>query len=223
MQPLHVTATCTFHYSAISNPRATSQERIALIVPARASANAHCSFSTNMARLHGVIVLRSRLIPVRMEFLTPSKNSQTRQMQMATLKIPITQHDHIRGPAHAPITLVEYGDYECPHCALAYPIVSQVQLSFSGRIRFVFRHFPLTEVHPHAEIAAESAEFAGAAGLFWDMHDALFQNQSRLSVTTIFLIGEELGLPETALRNALETGQYRNRVHRDLWAAYAAA
>jgi protein-disulfide isomerase len=102
----------------------------------------------------------------------------------------------------------------------AYPIVNQVQLSF---IRFVFRHFPLTEVHPHAEIAAESAEFAGAAGLFWDMHDALFQNQSRLCVTTIFLIGEELGLPETALRNALETGQYRNNYTATLWAAYAAA
>lgn len=85
----------------------------------------------------------------------------------------------------------------CPHCAPADPIVNQVQLSFSGRIRFAFRHFPLTEVHPHAEIAAENAEFAGAAGLFWDMHDALFQNQNRLSVTTIFLIGEELGLPET--------------------------
>jgi protein-disulfide isomerase len=109
----------------------------------------------------------------------------------------------------------EYGDYECPHRALAYPIVNQVQLSFSGRLRFVFRHFPLTEVHPHAEIAAESAEFAGAAGLFWDMHDALFENQSRLSVTTIFLIGRELGLPETALRNALETGQYRNKVRSD--------
>jgi protein-disulfide isomerase len=71
--------------------------------------------------------------------------------------IPVTQNDHIRGPANAPITLVEYGDYECPHCAAAHPIVNQVQLSFSRRLRFVFRHFPLTEVHPHAEIAAESA------------------------------------------------------------------
>jgi protein-disulfide isomerase len=142
-------------------------------------------------------------------------------MQMATLKIPITQHDHIRGPAHAPITLVEYGDYECPHCALAYHIVNQVQLSF---IRFVFRHFPLTEVHPHAEIAAESAEFAGAAGLFWDMHDALFQNQSRLSVTTIFLIGEELGLPETALRGMpLRRASTEITYTATLWAAYAAA
>jgi protein-disulfide isomerase len=67
-------------------------------------------------------------------------------------------------------------------------------------MRIVFRHFPLTEVHPHAEIAAESAEFAGAAGLFWEMHDALFANQSRLSIPTIFLIAEELGLPEIAMR-----------------------
>jgi protein-disulfide isomerase len=150
-----------------------------------------------------------------MEFLTPSKNSQLRQALMATLKAPITRNDHIRGPANAPITVVEYGDYECPHCGLAYPIVNQVLLSFSGRVQFVYRHFPLTEIHPHAEIAAESAEFASAAGLFWDMHDALFENQSRLSITTIFLIGAELGLPETAMRNALETGRYRNKVRSD--------
>ena len=134
---------------------------------------------------------------------------------MAILKAPITRNDHNRGPANAPITLVKYGDYECPHCGLAYPIVNKVLLSFSGRMRFVYRHFPLTEIHPHAEIAAESTEFAGAAGLFWDMHDALFENQSRLSITTIFLIGAELGLPETAIRNALETGQYRNKVRSD--------
>ena len=98
---------------------------------------------------------------------------------MATLKIPIMKNDHIRGPVNAPITLVEYGDYECPHCALAYPIVNQVQSFFRERMRFVFRHFPLTEIHPHAEIAAE------------------------------------LGLPETALRHVLETGQFRNKVRND--------
>jgi protein-disulfide isomerase len=134
---------------------------------------------------------------------------------MATLKTPITRNDHIRGPANAPVTLVEYGDYQCPHCARAHPIVNQVQMHFQRRMRFVFRHFPLTEIHPLAEIAAESAEFAGTAGLFWDMHDALFANQSRLSVTTIFLIGGELGLLETAMRNALETGQYRSKVRGD--------
>jgi len=167
--------------------------------------------------------LRSLSIPAPTEFLTPSKNSQIRQNPMANLRTPITQNDHVRGPALAPITLVEYGDYEMQHCALAHPVVNRVQRHFGGRMRLVFRHFPLTEVHPHAEIAAESAEFAGAAGLFWEMHDALFANQSRLSIPTIFLIAEELGLPEIAMRNALETGQYRNRVHRDLWAAYVAA
>jgi protein-disulfide isomerase len=122
---------------------------------------------------------------------------------MTILKIPVSQSDHVRGPAHAPITLVEYGDYECPHCALACPIVDQVESTFSGRMRFVFRHFPLSEMHPHAEIAAESAEFAGAAGMFWDMHDALFENQSRLSVATIFMIGAGLGLPRAAISACL--------------------
>jgi protein-disulfide isomerase len=70
-------------------------------------------------------------------------------------------------------------------------------------------------VHPHAEIAAESAEFAGAAGMFWDMHDALFENQSRLSVATIFMIGEGLGLSQAAMRKALETGQYKDKVRSD--------
>jgi protein-disulfide isomerase len=80
------------------------------------------------------------------------------------------------------------------------PTINQVQLCFRGRMRFVFRHFPMTEVHPHAEIAAESAEFAGSAGLFWDMHDAPFENQTRLSTTTIFLIAQELGLCGMLLR-----------------------
>ncbi len=82
-------------------------------------------------------------------------------------------------------------------------------------MRFVYRHFPLAEVHPVAEMAAESAEFAGAQGLFWDMHVALFENHSRLSAATILLIGEELGLSQIALRHALETGRFRNKVRND--------
>jgi protein-disulfide isomerase len=150
-----------------------------------------------------------------MAFSTRLKNSQIRRLAMATLRTPISKSDHVRGPEAAPITLVEYGDYECPHCALAHPIVHQVQLHFDRRMRLVFRHFPMTEIHPHAGIAAESAEFAGASGRFWDMHDALFANQSSLSLPTIFLIAEQLGLSETALRNALETGQYRSKVRSD--------
>ncbi len=134
---------------------------------------------------------------------------------MATLKTPINKSDHIRGPNTAAITLVEYGDYQCPHCGMAHPIVNQVQAYFRDSLRFVFRHFPLTEVHPIAGIAAESAEFAGAAGLFWEMHDALFENQSILSIPTIFMIADQLRLPEGLLRNALETGQYRSKVRSD--------
>jgi protein-disulfide isomerase len=134
---------------------------------------------------------------------------------MPVLKTPVTQNDHIRGPANAPITLLEYGDYQCPHCGLAHPIVDQVQLHFRDQMRFVFRHFPLSEIHPYAEIAAESAEFAGAHGLFWNMHDALYENQSVLDVPTILSLGTELGLSEAAMRNALETGRYRNKVRGD--------
>jgi protein-disulfide isomerase len=115
----------------------------------------------------------------------------------------------------AAITLVEYGDYQCPHCGMAYPIVNRVQAYFRDSLRLVFRHFPLTEVHPLAEITAESAEFAGAAGLFWEMHDALFENQSILSIPTIFMIADKLRLPEVLLRNALETGEYRTKVRSD--------
>ena len=98
---------------------------------------------------------------------------------MATLKVRVTQHDHTRGPANAPVTLVEYGDYECPYCGLAHSIVNAVQAHFPQQLRFVFRHFPLNQVHPNAEAAAETAEFAAAHGRFWEMHDAIYDNQDQ--------------------------------------------
>lgn len=134
---------------------------------------------------------------------------------MANLKTPINKSDHVRGASTAAIALVEYGDYQCPHCGMAHPIVNQLQDDFRNSLRLVFRHFPLVEVHPLAGIAAESAEFAGASGLFWEMHDALFENQSILSVPTIFTIADKLRLPEALLRAALETGQYRDKVRSD--------
>ena len=134
---------------------------------------------------------------------------------MTTLKTPINKSDHVRGPMTAAITLVEYGDYQCPHCGMTHPIVNQLLDQFRNSLRFVFRHFPLTEVHPLAEIAAESAEFASSAGLFWEMHDALFENQSILSIPTLFMIADQLRLPEVLLRNALETRQYIKKVRSD--------
>jgi protein-disulfide isomerase len=96
------------------------------------------------------------------------------------LAIPVQPTDHHLGPAHAPVTLVEYGDLECPNCKAAAPAVRLLLAHFSGKLRFVFRHFPLEEVHPHALQAALAAEAAGGQGKFWPMHDLIFDNQAHL-------------------------------------------
>src|SRR5436305_12607697 len=95
----------------------------------------------------------------------------------ARLTLPVSQHDHQQGPETAPVTLVEYGDYECPYCGEAYPIVKEIQRRLGDRLRFVFRNFPLTQSHPHAEHAAEAAEAAAVQGKFWQMHDSLLEHQ----------------------------------------------
>jgi protein-disulfide isomerase len=134
---------------------------------------------------------------------------------MSTLKAPVTPRDHILGPANAPVTLVEYGDYECPHCGAAHPIVKLVLEHFGKNIRFVFRHFPLNQVHPNAEAAAESAEFAGANRRFWDMHDGIYENQDRLGLPLLFALSGALGLSEASLREALVNGTYAEKVKGD--------
>lgn len=131
---------------------------------------------------------------------------------MPTLKTAVTPEDHVQGPENAAATLVEYGDYECPHCGHAYGIVKRVQRHFGKGLRFVFRNFPLSEMHPHAESAAETAEFAGAYGKFWEMHDGLFENQERLGGPLYLELAQELGLPPAELRQALEEAKYKNRV-----------
>ena len=134
---------------------------------------------------------------------------------MANLRPPVTPEDHIQGPEEALVTLVEYGDYECPHCGRAYSIIKRIQKHFGKSLRFVFRNFPLSELHPQAESAAETAEFAGARGKFWEMHDLLFENQERLSGALYLELAEQLSLPSEALRQALEEGTYRTRVRAD--------
>jgi protein-disulfide isomerase len=134
---------------------------------------------------------------------------------MAALKMPITAEDHIQGLESADVTLVEYGDYQCPHCGHAYPVVHQVQKQFGKRLRFVFRNFPLSEMHPQAEAAAEVAEFAGAQGKFWEMHDKLYENQERLGEALFLDLGERLKLSTTALRQALEQRTFEARVRAD--------
>ena len=134
---------------------------------------------------------------------------------MATLKVAVTESDHIQGSADAPVTLVEYGDYECPHCGHAHPIVKLVQKHFGERLRFVFRNFPLTEVHPNAESAAEAAEFAGVKERFWEMHDGIYENQEAIGLPLLIELAEALELPVPDLRIALETQQFEPRVRED--------
>jgi protein-disulfide isomerase len=134
---------------------------------------------------------------------------------MSTLKNPVGPNDHSEGPENAPVTLMEYGDYQCPYCGQAYPIVKQIQKKFGKKLRFVFRNFPLAEMHPHAQSAAEVAEFAGANGKFWQMHDALYENQEQLGGPLYLELAKSFGLSEDALRKALEDGTYREKVRAD--------
>lgn len=134
---------------------------------------------------------------------------------MSELKVPITPQDHVLGPSDAPVTLIEYGDYECPHCAQAHPIVATLLKQFGDQIRFAFRHFPLSQVHPNAEAAAQSAEFCGVHGLFWEMHDSLYANQADLSLPLLFALVRELGLSDASLREALANGTCASKVRSD--------
>ena len=111
-----------------------------------------------------------------------------------TRSIPVTPDDHSLGPASAPVTLVEYGDFECPACAQASHVVNLLLAHFGERLRFVFRHFPLRQVHPHAELAAEAAEAAGAQNRFWQLHALLFANQRHLDARSLVSHAERAGL-----------------------------
>jgi protein-disulfide isomerase len=134
---------------------------------------------------------------------------------VSTLKVPVGTADHIQGEENAALTLVEYGDYECPHCGRAYPIVKRVQKHFGKRLRFVFRNFPLGEMHPHAEFAAETAEFAGTHGKFWEMHDLLFESQNRLGGELFEELAKRLKLTSADLLAALEKREFLARVRTD--------
>jgi Na+/H+ antiporter NhaA len=126
--------------------------------------------------------------------------------------------DHIRGPAEAPVTLVEYGDFECPYCGRAEPIVREL-LAGHGDVRYVFRHLPLTDVHANAQMAAEAAEAAGEQGLFWEMHDRLLDHQDQLRPRDLVGHAEELGLDVERFRRALRRHTFAGRIARDVESA----
>jgi protein-disulfide isomerase len=127
----------------------------------------------------------------------------------------ITETDHIRGPKTALVTLLEYGDYECPFCGRAYPIIEALREAMGDRMLFVFRHFPLTQIHPHAQHAAEAAEAAGAQGKFWPMHDTLFTNQHALDDAHLVQYATALGVDPKLFAAALSRGEFRAKVRED--------
>jgi len=129
--------------------------------------------------------------------------------------MPVGPRDHIQGPETAPVTLVEYGDFECPYCAAASVILKKVQEIMGDQIRFVFRHFPLTQIHPHAEPAAEASEAAGVQGRFWEMHDLLYENQPMLDASHLVGFAQELGLDTRRFQSELEGHVHRPRVRED--------
>ena len=132
-----------------------------------------------------------------------------------SLTLPDPERDHIYGSANESIKLLEYGDYECPFCAEAQPIIKEIQRRLGDGLLFAFRNFPLTNIHPYAEHAAEAAEAAGAQENFWGMHDILFENQTALDDEDLAAYAAELGLDETRLIREVTSGVYTPRIRED--------
>jgi protein-disulfide isomerase len=139
----------------------------------------------------------------------------TDQFERPRLTLPVGERDHTSGPADAPLTLLEYGDYECPYCGAAYPVVKEVQRALGDELRFVFRNFPLGEIHPHALQAAEAAEAAAAQGRFWEMHDRLYEHQDRLTTKDLLAHAEALGLDVARVEADLDQRTYESRIRED--------
>jgi protein-disulfide isomerase len=136
---------------------------------------------------------------------------------MSSLHIPVSDSDHGQGSADAPVTLVEYGDYQCPYCGAAHPVVKAVQAAMGGELRFVFRNFPLAQMHEHAMLAAQAAEAAGAQSeeSFWRMHDRLFEHQDELDPSSLLVHAKAIGLDVGRLQRDVESGAFLSRVEQD--------
>lgn len=134
---------------------------------------------------------------------------------MNTLTVPVNPGDHVQGVIDAQVTLVEYGDYQCPYCGEAYPIVKRLQKKMDGDLLFVFRNFPLTEIHPHALAAACAGEAAGLQGRFWEMHDLLYENQARLEDENLIAFARKLKLDVERFRRDLSSNDVTTKLEAD--------
>ena len=133
-----------------------------------------------------------------------------------TLAVPVTDRDHAIGPPDAPVTLVEYGDYECPDCGSAYPVLKQLRARLGDRLRFVFRNFPLMNIHARASIAAQAAEAAAAQGKFWAMHDQLYEHQKNLADTDLERLAIRVGLELYKFNADVGSERFVRRVNEDI-------
>ncbi len=131
------------------------------------------------------------------------------------LVVPVNGNDHVIGPADAPVTLVEYGDYQCPYCGVVQPVVRELLRRRHSGVLFVFRHFPLTDVHPYAEMASEAVEAAGVRGRFWEMHEWLMGHQARLDPVVLVTGVDALGFDTRAVADEIRTHRYLDKVRAD--------
>jgi protein-disulfide isomerase len=132
------------------------------------------------------------------------------------LAVPLSAVDHVRGGPHAQVSVVEYGDFECPNCRQAQPAMELLLARFTGRAQFAFRHFPLEEVHPHALLAAQAAECAGGQGKFWEMYELLFTKQEHLKAKDLRAYAEGLGLDMARYTAEMDDQIYLQRVREQL-------
>jgi len=138
------------------------------------------------------------------------------EIEIVKLILPVTSNrDHIQGSSNAPVTLVEYGDYECPYCGQAYPMIKKVQRHLGNKLRFVFRNFPLTEIHPHAQHSAEAAEAAAVQGRFWEMHDYLYEHQQALDDKYLEKYADNLGLNLAKFNIDMSSHVHAGRIRED--------
>jgi protein-disulfide isomerase len=152
----------------------------------------------------------------RRKYDLDQESAMNQQAKPATLAVPVNHSDHFLGPASARVTVVEYGDFECPTCGQAYHAVQIMLKHFGDRMRFVFRNYPLREVHPHAELAAEAAEAAGAQHKFWQMHDLLFENQLHLKAKSLRQYAAKAELDLERYDFEMSDHVYLQRVQEDI-------
>jgi len=136
-------------------------------------------------------------------------------MEIVRLKNPVIERDHASGSHDAPVTLLEYGNFECIDCGRAYPVIKEVKKLLGDNLRFVFRHFPVVRTHPHSLRAAEAAEAAGAQGKFWEMHDQLFTHQQALDDRDLLRYARRIGLDEERFSRDMSENTFLKQIEID--------